>query len=70
MAYGCSQSKGGIRATAAGRRLSHSNLESEPRLQPTPQLMATPDSYPTEQGQGLNPHPDGYYLGSLTTEPG
>ena len=32
---------------------------SEPRLQPTPQLMATPDSQPTEQGQGPNPPPHG-----------
>ena len=30
-----------------------------------PQLTATPDSYPTEQGQGLNPYPHRYYLGSL-----
>ena len=35
---------------------------SEPNLQPTPQLLATPDPSPTEQGQGLNlhPHPHGY----------
>ena len=43
--------------------------ESEPHLQPTPQLMAMPDPQPTEQGQGLNLHPYGYQLGLLTTEP-
>ena len=29
------------------------------RLPPTPQLTATPDPEPTEQGQGLNPQPHG-----------
>ena len=32
-----------IGATSAGLHHSHSNAGSEPRLQPTPQLMATPD---------------------------
>ena len=31
-------------AVATGLRQSHSNAGSEPRLRPTPQLMATPDS--------------------------
>ena len=30
----------------------HSKVGSEPHLQPTPQLMATPDPSPTEQGHG------------------
>ena len=30
-------------ATAASLHHSHSNARSEPRLRPTPQLMATPD---------------------------
>ena len=34
----------------------HSNVRSEPRLQPTPQFMATLDPQPTEQVQGSNPH--------------
>ena len=34
-------------------------VESEPGLQPTPQLMATPDPKPIEEGQGLNPQPHG-----------
>ena len=59
-AYRNSQAKGLIRATAAGLHHSHSNSTSEPHLKPTPQLMATLDPQPTEQGQGLNLHPHGY----------
>ena len=55
-----SQARGPIRAVAAGLCHSHSNARSESRLQPTPQLMATPDPYPTEGGQGSNPRPHGY----------
>ena len=58
-AYGGSQARGRIGALAAGLHQSHSNTGSEPRLWPAPQLMATPDPYPTEQGQGLNPKPRG-----------
>ena len=53
-AYGGSQARGRIGAVATGLRQSHSNAGSEPRLQPTPQLTATPDRQPTEQGQGPN----------------
>ena len=42
-AYGASQARGLIRATAAGLHQSHRNTRSEPRLQPMPQLTATPD---------------------------
>ena len=42
-AYGGSQPRGRIGAVATGLRQSHSNVGSEPRLQPTPQLTATPD---------------------------
>ena len=49
-ADGGSQARGLIGAIAAGLHQSHSNAGSEPRLQPTPQLMATPDPQPTEQG--------------------
>ena len=41
--YGSSQARGLIGATAAGLCHSHSNAESESRLQPTPQLTATSD---------------------------
>ena len=54
-AYGSSQARGRIGATAAG--LHHSNSGFEPCLRPTPQLTGMPDPQPTEQGQGLNPHP-------------
>ena len=43
-AYGGSQARGQIRATAAGLYHSHSNAGSEPCLRPTPQLMATPNT--------------------------
>ena len=42
-AYGGSQARGRIGAVATGLRQSHSNAGSKPRLQPTPQLTATPD---------------------------
>ena len=42
-AHGGSQARGLIRAVATGLRQRHSNAESEPRLQPTPQLTAMPD---------------------------
>ena len=40
-AYGSSQARGQVGATAAGQ--SHRNVRSEPCLQPTTQLMAMPD---------------------------
>ena len=43
VAYGGSQARGRIGAVAAGLCQSHSNVGSEPSLQPTPQLTATPD---------------------------
>ena len=42
-AYGGSQPGGPIGATPAGLQHSYSNARSEPRLQRTSQLMATPD---------------------------
>ena len=51
-AYGGSQGRGQIRAAAPGLHHCHNNTRSEPHLQPTPQLMATLDPQPTEQGQG------------------
>ena len=43
MAYGDSQARGLIGAVAAGLCQSHSNVGSELRLQPIPQLTAMPD---------------------------
>ena len=59
-AYVSSHTSGGIGAVAASLHHSHNTNKSEPRLLPTLHLMATPDPQPTEQGQGSNPHPDGY----------
>ena len=42
-AYGGSQARGQIRATASGLHHSDSNTGSKPHLRPTPQLTATPD---------------------------
>jgi len=58
-AYGGSQARGPIGGVAVSLRQSHSNAGSEPRLQPTPQLTATPDRQPTEQAQGPNQQPHG-----------
>ena len=43
VAYGSSQARDPIGATAAGLHHSHSHAGSEPSLQPTPQLTAMPD---------------------------
>ena len=50
-AYGDSQARGLIGATAASLPHSHSNTGSQLRLRPTPQLTATPDP----RGRGSNP---------------
>ena len=42
-AYGGSQGRGLIGAVTTGQSQSPSHAVSEPRLQPTPQLMAMPD---------------------------
>ena len=43
-AYGGSQPRGLIGAVVAGLHQNHNNARSELHMQPTPQLMATPDS--------------------------
>ena len=58
-------SLGQIGAVAASLCHSHSNVGSEPQLQPTPQLTVTPDPQPIEQGQGLNTYPHGYWSDSF-----
>ena len=42
-AHGGSQARGRIRAVVAGLHHSHSKAESKLHLQPTPQLVTTPD---------------------------
>ena len=59
MAYGGSKARGLIGVLAASICQGHSNVGSEPRLQPTPELMATLDPQPSKQGQGSNPQPHG-----------
>ena len=66
---GGSQARGLMRAVATSLHQSHSNSGSKLRLYPTPQLMATPDPQPTEQGQGWNLQPQDSQSDSLTTEP-
>ena len=60
-AYESYQTRGQIRAAAASLCHSHSNARSELRLCSIPQLVAMPDSYPTEGGQCSNPHPHRHY---------
>ena len=69
VADGGSQAGGPIRAVAEGLCHRPSNARSKPCLQSAPQLMAMPDPYPTEQGQGSNLQRHGSQLDSLTTEP-
>ena len=57
-----SQARGQIGAAAAGHSHSHTNVGTKPRLQPTPQLMATTDP---ERGQGWNQHSHGYLSDSF-----
>ena len=62
MAYGSSQARGPVGAAAARLCHSHSNTRSELHLRPIAQLTATPDPYPTEQGQGSNLYPHRSYV--------
>ena len=50
-AHGGSQARGLIGAVASGLHQSHSNAKSEPRLQPTPQLTATPILNPLSEAR-------------------
>ena len=59
-ACGSSQARGLIRAVVTSLHLRHNNLASELRLQPTPQLTASPDPQPTERSQESNPYPHGH----------
>ena len=52
--YGSSLARGRIGAIAASLHHSHNYAGSKPSLRATPQLTATTDSQPTEQGQGPN----------------
>ena len=54
-AYRSSQARGWITVTAASLHYSHSNSGSELHLQPTPQLMATPDPLTHWERPGIQP---------------
>ena len=54
MAYGSSQVRGRIGATAFRLCHSHRDLGSEPHLQSTPQPTPMPDTWPTEWGHNGN----------------
>ena len=69
-AFGGSQPRGRMGATAAPLHHSHSNSRSEPQLRPTPQLTAMLDPEPTEQDQGSNLYPHGYWSDSLLSHDG
>ena len=60
-AHGSSQARGRTGAASAGlhhsRSHSHSHVGSAPHPRSIPQLPATLDLYPTEQGQRSNLHP-------------
>ena len=63
--YGNSQAKG--RIGAAAEAYTTGMATPDPRhLWPMLQLLAKPDAYPTEGGQGSNPHPHGHNVGFLT----
>ena len=55
-AYGGFQARGPIGAVATSLHQSHSNMGSEPHLQPTPQLMATPDLNPLSEARDRTCH--------------
>ena len=61
-AYGDSQARGQIRATAAGVHHSHNNTGSEPGL--PPQLTATPDL-----GPGIEPATSWFLVGFVFAAP-
>ena len=64
-AYGSSQARGRIRATAVGLYHSHSKSGSKSHPPPTPQLTAMLDPWPTKREQGSNMHPHGYQSDSF-----
>ena len=67
-AYGSSQARGQIGAAAAGLRHNHSNIRSELRLHPTPQLMAMPDPLAYWVGPGIEPASSWLLVGFVTSE--
>ena len=56
-------------AAAASLRYSYSNARSKPCLQPTPQLMATPDPLIHRARPGIEPTSSWILVRFITTEP-
>ena len=68
-ACGSSQAKGRLGAVAAGLRYSHSNTRSEPRLWPTPQVMAMPDLLTHRTRPGIEPASSWIPVGFIIARP-
>ena len=64
-AYGSSQARGQIGASAASLHRRPGNRESKSHLRPTPHLTKTSAPRPSEQGQESNPHLHGYLSDSF-----
>ena len=58
-----------IGATAAPLRHSHNNARAEPRLGPTPQLLATRDPQPVEGGPGIESASSWILVGFVSSVP-
>ena len=69
MAYGGSQARDRIGATAAGLHHSCSNARSEPSLQPTPQFMATAGSLTHRARPGIKPTISRFLVGFISAAP-
>ena len=61
-AYGGSQARGRIRAVTTGLHHSHSNVRSEARLQPTPQVNELNLNSLGEAGDGTRVHVDASWV--------
>ena len=66
-AYGSSQTRGQIGATAGGLHHSHSNVGSKLHLHPMPQLTAALDPY-SPTGIRIKPAPSWILAGFVTVE--
>ena len=69
MAYGSSQARGWIIATAASLHHSHSHIRFELELRPTPQLMATLRSLTHWARPGMGPATSWFLVGFVATVP-
>ena len=68
-AYGSSQVRGHIGAAAEAYTTATAKVVLSHICDLVAFLVARPDPYPTERGQGWNPHSHGPYVEFLTAEP-